>query len=533
MTKINPKQIRPGTDNQVLKTVGGKAVWSEASGEVYGTTNLVYNADNVTVQPDLDTIGDLTVYRGQPVGLISPAEGTDAKGDTIVRNGFTAPATKFFTFSMQNPRHMFNETGLTFSFMVSKALEYRIAFNNEESVALRALIRIDYNSGSATRAEKDFTITKSGQAILHIGSDFFSDPRYTNGAEGAVLSIEVVPVDESEMHIASGFCLYEGIIKNPEYRPPVKFLSTVDRNTANMPIQPLPIYGMVRGRVGNSAQVLSPRQIMDVLWDENRKVEQNIQYLGESNSNAWLIPEDGIYTVTATLEGVDQTKPFGLRLQLKGTNGAWSSISPVVLNSYPADARGVNVSTTQHFRKGELVSCAVQNFSDDATRLGEHNQWAHNQSYFTIARVATFGMDTQVSARPYNRLFKKVNARVNIVGSANKLMKFSFDVPEEFKGRKFKATFKFIYNYLNLNNTDKPRAVTEVYRKDWNGTSYIVDKPLFLKHTNGYHNYFELTEIYENTSTLTMLDIVLRDRDNISPSQSGSTESAVILETID
>lgn len=299
------------------------------------------------------------------------------------------------------------------------------------------------------------------------------------------------------------------------------------------PIQPLPIYGMVRGRIDTRAQVLSPRQITDVLWDENRKVEQNIRYLGESNGNAWLIPEDGIYTVTATLEGVDQTKPFGLRLQLKDTNGAWSSISPVVLNSYPADARGVNVSTTQHFRKGELVNCTVQNFSDDSTRLGEHNQWAHNQSYFTIARVATFGMDTQVSARPYNRLVKKINARVNIAGDANKTIKYSFDVPEEFKGRKFKATFKLIYDYQNLNNTGKLRAVTEVYRKDWNGTSYILDKKLFNKHTNGHHNYFELTEIYENTSTLTMMDIVLRDRDNVSPSQSVPTGNAVILETID
>lgn len=299
------------------------------------------------------------------------------------------------------------------------------------------------------------------------------------------------------------------------------------------PIQPLPIYGMVRGRVGNSAQVLSHRQITDVLWDANRKVEQNIQYLGESNSNAWLIPEDGIYTVTVTLEGVDQTKPFGLRLQRKDTNGTWSSISPVVLNSYPADSRGVNVSTTQHFRKGELVNCVVHNFSDDATRLGEHDGLGHNQSYFTIARVATFGMDTQVSARPYNRLVKKINARVNIAGGTNKTIKFSFDVPAEFKGRKFKATFKFIYDYANLNNTDKPRAVTEVYRKDWNGTSYIVDKLLFRKHTNGYYNYFELTEVYENTSTLQVMDIFLLDRDNTSPRQSGSTESAVILETID
>ena len=142
-------------------------------------------------------------------------------------------------------------------------------------------------------------------------------------------------------------------------------------------------------------------------------------------------------------------------------------------------------------------------------------------------------MDTQVSARPYNRLFKKVNARVNIAGGANNTIKFSFDVPEEFKSRKFKATFKLIYNYHNLNNTDKPRAATEVFRKDWGGQAYLFEKQLFNKHTNGFHNYFELTEVYENTSSLQVMDIVLRDRDNISPTQSASTDSAVILETID
>lgn len=298
-------------------------------------------------------------------------------------------------------------------------------------------------------------------------------------------------------------------------------------------ILPLPIYGIVKGRLGGGAQVLGPRAIQDCMWDGAKKFEQNIRFQGERNSNAWLIPEDGIYTVTVAFEGVDQTRPFSLRMQKKDTNGNWHSITPRVLNAYPADNRGVTVTTTQDFRKGELVNCVVENHSDDATRLGEHDGWGHHQSHFSIVRVATLGMDTSVSARSTGRLVKKINARVNLSGGANNTIKFSFDVPTEFRGRKFKATFKFIYDYVNLNNGDKPRAVTEVFRKDWNGSSYLVDKLLFRKHTNGFHNYFELTEIYENTSTLAVMDIVLRDRDNVSPTQSGSSESAVIIETID
>ena len=525
----------PDGPDVVMDDETAKAFKKALGEEIYGTTNYVYNADDVTVQPDINNIPLSILDNNTPVGLIFPGEGSLAKGGTITYGNDVSGPRSLFKLFMEYPRLIFNETGLTFSFTAPNSIAFRDSNGTSYISKLKANIRIDYNSGGATRAEKDFIVTESGQVILHIGSEFFSNPRYTNEEEDASLTIEVIALDFNPLgHTASGFCLYEGIIKNPEYRPPVKFLSAIDKNATNMPILPKPIYGMVRGRIDGSAQVLSSNQVQDCLWDANRKLEQNIKYLGEgAGSNAWLIPEDGIYTVTATFEGVDQTKPFGLRLQRRDTNGVWSSITPVVMNSYEANNRGVNVSTTQHFRKGEWVNCTVQNFSSDSTRLGESSGWGTSQSYFTIARVATFGMDTQVSARPYNRLFKKINARVNIAGGANNTIKFSFDVPEEFMGRKFKATFKFIYDYANLNNTDKPRAVTEVYRKDWVGQSYILDKKLFNKHTNGFHNYFELTEVYEDTSSLQMLDIVLRDRDNISPTQSASTDSVVILETID
>ena len=300
------------------------------------------------------------------------------------------------------------------------------------------------------------------------------------------------------------------------------------------PVLPLPIYGMVRGRVGDGAQVVDSGQTVSVLWDNNRKLEQNIRFLGEgAGENAFEIPEDGIYTFNASLETVDVSVPFGLIVEKKDTSGNWTWITPTDYVSYPKTGRGNNVSTTQHFRKGEMVRLLVEVAIQENTRLGEHEYGGRSQVYMTITRVATFGMDTQVSAQSHNQLFKKINARVNLSGGANNTIKFSFDVPTEFRGRKFKATFKLIYDYRDLNGTDKQRAVTEVYRKDWNGTSYLVDRLLFRKHSDGYHNYFELTEIYENTSTLQVMDLFLRDRDNVSPTQAGSTESAVLLETID
>ena len=501
--------------------------------EVYGTTNYVYNADDITKLPSSFY---LNYNNGHSYALVRANSELDVSGPSIFYDPSDhSTPQEFCTLSMERPRYMFAETGITFSFMSGYSMHNRNKPDSIEKSLFRAIIRIDYNDGSSTLAEKDFTVTDSGQAILHIGSEFFSGSKYSDWSKDGYLTVKVVANDEYDNPcILSGFCLYEGIIKNPEYRPPVKFLSTFDYNAMNTPIQPLPIYGIIRGRIDGSAQVLNPRAIQDCLWDASRKIEQNIRYLGEgAGSNAWEIPEDGIYTVTATFEGVDQTRPFGLRMQRRDANGTWTSISPIVSNSYPADNRGLGVSITQHFRKGEWVNCVVHNLSDDSTRLGEHNGWSTNQSYFSIARVATFGMNTAVSARPHNRLVKKVNARVYISGSSNKTIKFSFDVPEEFKGRKFKTTFKLIYDYQNLNNSDKPRAVTQVYRRDWDGNSYFVDKFLFNKHTNGLHNYFELTEIYENTSTLTTIDIDLLDRDNISPTQSASTDSAVILETID
>ena len=501
--------------------------------EVYGTTNYVYNADDITKSPSSFYLNFSTAHS---YALVRAYRGLDVSGPSIFYDASNHPTPQeFCTLSMERPRYMFAETGITFSFMSGYSINNRNKPDSIEKSLFRAIIRIDYNDGSSTRAEKDFTVTDSGQAILHIGSEFFSGSKYSDSTKDGYLKISVVANDGYENScILSSFCLYEGIIKNPEYRPPVKFLSPLDYNPNNTPIQPLPIYGMVRGRIGGAAQVMQARVTVDMQWDESRKIEQNIQFLGGgAGSNAWLIPEDGIYTLTASAESVDVPNPFALFFQRKDTNGVWAELSPEGYNSYPANGRGMLISTTQHLRKGELVNVRVVNGSDGPTRIGEHDHRGNRQCYYTITRVATFGMNTSVSARPYNRLVKKVNARINIAGGTNNSIKFSFDLPEEFKDRKFKATFKLIYDYQNLNNTDRPRAVTEVFRKDWVGQSYILDKKLFNKHSNGFHNYFELTEVYENTSELRVLDIVLRDRDNTSPTQSASTDSAVILETID
>lgn len=160
---------------------------------------------------------------------------------------------------------------------------------------------------------------------------------------------------------------------------------------------------------------------------------------------------------------------------------------------------------------------------------------ADNQVLKTVGGKAVWGeAENTATDRPQDRLFDKVDSMILLKRvSGSRAIDFSFGVPEFFRGRKFKATFKLIYDYIDLNNTDKPRAVTEVFRRDPDGQGGLVDKKLFNKHTNGYHNYFELTEVYERTSSLQLLHIRLRDRDNVSPNQSASRDSCVILETID
>lgn len=298
--------------------------------------------------------------------------------------------------------------------------------------------------------------------------------------------------------------------------------------TPPAPVLPLSIYGMVRGKIGSSAQVLNPRQVQDCLWDESKKIEQNIQYTGERNSNAWLIPEDGIYTVTASFEGVDLTKPFGLRLQRKVVNGAWGSITPVVLNAYPADNRGTVVTTTQHFKKGEMINCTVENFSDSATRLGEHSGLGTDQAYFSIVRVATLGMDTAVSTRPANRLVKTVETEFST--TSNKKGVFTLNIPSEFVGRKIKVTFRNAVTCLAAQDI-KPTDLYNVDTTTYKGVTKVDEEPSFVRYIGGMSNYIEFTEVYEKDIDRIEVTFEITNTDNVT--MTGNSWGSAIIETID
>ena len=73
-TKISPKQIKPGADNQVLKTVGGKAVWGEASGNAptsFGnnSVNLINNSSKRYLSTDKPT-GGVFAQGGANTGML-------------------------------------------------------------------------------------------------------------------------------------------------------------------------------------------------------------------------------------------------------------------------------------------------------------------------------------------------------------------------------------------------------------------------------------------------------------------------------
>ena len=103
-------------------------------------------------------------------------------------------------------------------------------------------------------------------------------------------------------------------------------------------------------------------------------------------------------------------------------------------------------------------------------------------------------------------------------------------LPKEFQNRAFKATFKLSFDYKNVNATIG--ATIEVYRKtyaDTNTNLEVESTKLFNTSAMGYHNYIELTEIFDDGGDGAVA-IWLKDRDNISPNQIASGK--VILETI-
>ena len=128
------------------------------------------------------------------------------------------------------------------------------------------------------------------------------------------------------------------------------------------------------------------------------------------------------------------------------------------------------------------------------------------------------------------RITKEVTITPTIEGSSNKVIKYKAMLPEEFKYRDFKATFKLSFDYQNINATIG--ATIEVYKKSYeraNPNNETDSTKLFNTSAIGYHNYMEITEIFDDDE-YGAIAIWLKDRDNISPNQIASGK--VILETI-
>lgn len=298
---------------------------------------------------------------------------------------------------------------------------------------------------------------------------------------------------------------------------------------------PKSIYGMIRGLIGGNAQVTPDGRRLDMKWDEGRKLEQNITY--DPSCNGWIIPEDGIYTLQAGTQTVDVASTFSLQFQRQDTSGAWGYISTSDYVSYPAHGRGITINTTQHFRKGERVNVILA--TTGLTRIGEGDENGHSECHFTIARVGLFGNSLPVvQSKPLTgRLIKEVFPRFDPGSGNNKSAKWSIDIPDEFKGRKFKATWRLQYDLIGI----EANTVLQLYIKNWNRTQgrYIYDKHhLNLSNRTAWHNYIEFTHIYDHTAQdFDACDLMLRDREGVLNTGdkrfSSNSMNTVLIETID
>lgn len=295
-----------------------------------------------------------------------------------------------------------------------------------------------------------------------------------------------------------------------------------------LPILPKPIYGKIGGRIGSAAQVVPAGATTDLVWDSNRMENVNITY--SHDWNGWLIPEDGVYILTAITEIVDVPQPFGLAFQKLPQGGNWQRITNEDWISYPAIGRVKTVTTTQKFNAGDKVNCIIVNGGGN-TRVGEGDYAGHEQTHFTITRIDTTS-HTYNSVPRHSSLTKEIVTTVNVSNGPSKIITYSFNIPEEFKGRRFKATWKLEHQWRD---TDPSLSATaEVYRKEWspqaNGYINDVKNPnIGVRH---YHNYNEITELYDNTlNNFDRCEMLIRDRDGLQNNRGLYGTGKVILET--
>lgn len=463
------------------------------------TRNLVSNALDISSAPD----------ESRSFAIV-PGTKTSHRGSNIYStiNSGTIAEIKY----VGNLRQ-FAGTGLTLRFTTFDF--------NPSDYEIRFLIN-DVARPSVGGVVSNLTAKSYGNSIsVYVDKNIFADERFNKANMRFVITNK-----GNKSGSIRNIAVYDRKLRNPSFIAPEEAYSYMRERTDDPTI-----FGRVAGISDNSSNVIAPGVTDDMRWNENNVVNKGIIFHGSRNSNAWEILEEGIYSITVSVETVDVNMPFGIFIQKKDvTTGAWVAISPTVTVSYPSVSRGLTATATVLLKKGDLVNSRVGNFGNNNTRIGEYAANGTEGASFTVVRLGTINERSYISPVSYNNITKRVLIVPALDGATHKTLKYRVQIPKEFKGRAFKATFKLSFDYQNINATIG--ATIEVYRKTYSLTdpnTEMESTKLFNTSAIGYHNYMEITELFDEFDDGDIA-IWLKDRDNISPNQLGN--GSVILETI-
>lgn len=462
------------------------------------TRNLVLNALNLDTQYILAQ--GFSVYPEANTSVEGSRLDVHSNAETIMR------------IKYRGTLNQFAKAGLTLRFTT------RGLTNSAYYIRFKTSSVTKPNVGGIT---SDLTIKSDGRSSwVNVPTEAFVDER----------------IDEADMEFIvyhrgnstgsfENIAIYDRKFKNPSFIAPEEAYWNIDKYDSNKTV-----FGRVAGISDNSSNVIAPGVTDDMRWNEGNLISKGITFHGSRNSNAWEILEEGIYSITVSVETVDVNMPFGIFIQKKDvTTGAWIAISPTVTVSYPSVSRGLTATATVLLKKGDLINSRVGNFGNNNTRIGEYAANGTEGASFTVVKLGSISEKTYRAPMVTQSLTKEVAITPTIEGSSSKVIKYKAIIPEEFRDRKIKATFKLSFDYQNINATIG--ATIEVYRKAYDGPNNNLETEstkLFNTSAIGYHNYMEITELFENDDGA--IAIWLKDRDNISPNQIASGK--VILETI-
>lgn len=224
-TKISPKQIKPGADNQVLKTVGGKAVWGEASGSAptsFGnnSVNLINNSSKRYLSTDKPT-GNIFSQAVDNSGMLFTASG-DVRISTYVTPFSKTGATLSFddlTINYESETNKIKTFEVAVSYMTGHQYQPKYPPTDE--------FTFDY-SPESDRIERQtgmdgVTVIYGGhnnRVVLLFDKKVFSRFDISESDKLQYLNVKITPknADGVASHRSIGFYKMEaGINKSPSY----------------------------------------------------------------------------------------------------------------------------------------------------------------------------------------------------------------------------------------------------------------------------------------------------------------------------